>query len=61
MICKGLTAQMVVMAQNMDEAARRTRECRRTRRCVWCDDPVAEGRVYPACEECRDYKGIETP
>ena len=61
MICKHLTPEMVHMAQVMDEGARRLREARASRRCVWCDDPVSDHRVYPACEECREYRGVETP
>lgn len=61
MIAKHLTPKMAFMAQVMDEAAQHTRECRRTRRCVWCDEPVADNRVYPACEECREYRQVVAP
>lgn len=56
-----IDAHTLHMAQVMDEAARRVRECRPTRLCVWCDEPVAEHRVYPACEGCREYRQVVTP
>ena len=61
MICKGLTTQMVHMAQVMDSAAKRRRECDRSRTCVWCGDPVRDDRTYPACEECREYRQVVAP
>jgi hypothetical protein len=53
--------RVIHMARVMDDAAARMRECRRTRTCVWCDEPVAAQRTYPACEGCRDYRGVEGP
>lgn len=61
MICRHLTPAMVVMARNMDAASTRVRDCRRSRSCVWCDEPVEPHRVYPACEDCRAHRDVQAP
>lgn len=53
-----MDAHALHVALVMDESRRHTARCRRERVCVWCEEPVPDRFTYPACEECREHKGV---
>lgn len=65
MTCTLITYEEAMRLQHRDVMWRQARaemvQARRDRTCVWCDDPIAPHREYPACEECRTYRGVEAP
>lgn len=65
MTCTLITATEARRLKHMDAVMHQAREdmahARRTRTCVWCAEPVGASRVYPACEDCRDYRGVTAP
>ena len=63
--CTLITYEQALELQHRDQMWRQAKaemaEARRTRTCVWCGEGIRADRVYPACEECREYKQVTKP
>jgi len=62
MACRLMTYEEAASIQARDAIWRQAKAdmaaARRTRTCVWCAEPVQPHRDYPACEDCREYRGV---